>query len=185
MPGAPAPTGPGTPAGWWQRAFAVVIDWLLLTVVTSALLAPVYLSISERLQPLLQQMIDDAMRGVPSSPLNPEEWITQSEQFTVAGVTLALSLIYHVLMVRFRGASLGKLAIGLRIVPLPPDQPVGRPDGRLTWRSSLVRALVWVIPGQTSCLWPLRIIDALLPLRNPRRQALHDIIAATQVIRTR
>lgn len=189
MAGEPTGRGPGTPAGWWQRVLAVLIDWVLLTVVTSVLLAPIYLAAAERLQPLLERMVDDARRGVPSSPLDPQQWITQSEQFTVAAVTLTVSLLYHVLLVRFRGATLGKNAAGVRIVAVAPTG-AGAAAGPgattvITWRTAIVRAVVWVVPGQTACLWPLRVLDVLLPLRHPRRQALHDLAAATQVVRTR
>lgn len=184
--GAPVGRGPGTVAGWWQRAWAVLIDWLLLSVVLAALLAPIYLTISERVQPVLERMLDDARRGLPTSSPSVESLITQSEQFTIAGVTLLVSLVYHVLMLRWRGATLGKLAIGLRVVGLAAAPEATPAFGeRLGWRTCVMRSMFWVIPGQSSCLWPLRIVDVLLPLRHPRRQALHDLVAATQVIRTR
>jgi uncharacterized RDD family membrane protein YckC len=47
----------------------------------------------------------------------------------------------------------------------------------------LIRASIWVLPGISSFLSLITVVDVLLPLWHPKRQALHDMAAKTQVIR--
>ena len=85
------------------------------------------------------------------------------------------------LFLRWRGATPGKMAVGLRVVPV--DE--GRSTAKLTWSAVTIRALFWTVPN----LWPMlivvRVIDVLMPLWNPKRQALHDLVAKTQVVKIR
>jgi uncharacterized RDD family membrane protein YckC len=84
-----------------------------------------------------------------------------------------------VLFLRLKSATLGKMLCRLRVVPV--DQ--GRHLGGLSWGSAIVRALVWLVPSLNAILLPLRLVDALFPLWHPKRQALHDLAARTQVVR--
>lgn len=95
-------------------------------------------------------------------------------------VTFAVGMAYHLPLLRFRSATLGMMACGLRVVPV--DE--GRSQERLTWSCVLVRALIWVLPGALS-LRILTVADVLLPLWHPKRQTLHDLAARTQVVRGR
>ena len=103
-----------------------------------------------------------------------------TDQLLVMVVTLALGLAYNLPFLRVRGATLGMLACGLRVVPL--DE--GRSAARLSWSSVVVRSLLWVLPWTLS-LGILSVVDALLPLWHPKRQTLHDLAARTQVVRLR
>ena len=40
---------------------------------------------------------------------------------------------------------------------------------------------VWTIPNVQALLLVIRIVDVLMPLWNPKKQALHDKIAGTYV----
>jgi uncharacterized RDD family membrane protein YckC len=42
-----------------------------------------------------------------------------------------------------------------------------------------------VLPGISSLLSLITVVDVLFPLWHPKRQALHDMAAKTQVIRPR
>ncbi len=82
---------------------------------------------------------------------------------------LPVLLLYHVGFNTSFGATPGKLLLGLRIV---------RCDGsRLTFSRALVR-----FAAEALSIMPLGA-GFLLVLTNPLRQALHDLIADTQVIR--
>jgi uncharacterized RDD family membrane protein YckC len=67
----------------------------------------------------------------------------------------------------------------LRVVPL--DQ--GRNRELLPWNTVVIRVALWVLPGANSYLLIFKLIDCLFPLRSPKRQALHDVAAKTQVVR--
>ena len=167
-------------AGWWHRALSAAIDSTLLFVVATVLLSPIYLTISERMQPVIDQMFTEALNGEAMTPLRPEELMSQQQQLIILIVTVGLAMVYHVGLLRWRGQTLGKIITGLRVVPVEDHELRGLP-----WRVAIMRSIMWVVPGQHTCLWPVRIIDVLLPLRSPSRQSLHDRVAATQVIRSR
>lgn len=167
-------------AGWWHRALAAILDGTVLFVVATALLSPIYLTISERMRPVVDQMFREALRGEAITPLRPDQLMSQQEQVIILIVTVGLALVYHVGLLRWRGQTLGKMITGLRVVPADDHA-----THHLGWRAAIMRSIMWVVPGQHTCLWPIRVVDVFLPLSNPQRQALHDRVAGTQVIRSR
>ncbi|WP_197430084.1 RDD family protein [Auraticoccus cholistanensis] len=182
-PGQPALTADGVPlAGWWHRAGAIVVDGLLLGVVTSLLSLPFLQTAFDAVVALFDASLEAARQGQPPPPQpDPTSLITPTETLALGAVQLLCGLAYHGLFLRLRSATPGKLLLGLRVVPV--DR--GRSTERLGWRAALLRALVWVAPAVVTWLFVLRLVDVVLPLTNPRRQALHDLAARTQVVRTR
>jgi uncharacterized RDD family membrane protein YckC len=104
-------------------------------------------------------------------------------------------LAYFILMLRFRGATVGKLAVGLRV------RRVGD-AGQLPWSTAIVRTLAFLGVGYLTSLtfltgsWVLMalvgsvvtiylFLDVLWPLWDSRRQALHDKVARTVVVKVR
>ena len=102
-------------------------------------------------------------------------------QLILTSVTLAVGMLYHVGFLRWKSATPGKLICGLRVVPV--DR--GRDRGPLPWSSIFIRASIWVLPGISLFLSLITLVDVLFPLWHPKRQALHDIAAKTQVVRLR
>jgi uncharacterized RDD family membrane protein YckC len=97
----------------------------------------------------------------------------------VTAIALGIGMLYHMAFLRWKGATLGKLVCGLRVVPV--DR--GRDPGPLGWTTVGIRAAIWVLPGISSLLALVTVLDALFPLWHPKRQALHDLAAKTQVVR--
>jgi uncharacterized RDD family membrane protein YckC len=175
-------TADGVPlAGWWWRALAVIIDSLILAVVGAILLAPIYLRFIRAMSEAIAAAARAARAGQPSPALTPTDLLSARDQLLVTGVTVGLALAYTVMFLRWKGATPGKLVCGLRVVPV--DQGLSR--ARLPWQTVLVRAAIWVLPGLFSLLAVITVIDALFPLWNPKRQALHDLVARTQVVAVR
>jgi uncharacterized RDD family membrane protein YckC len=175
-------TADGVPlAGWWWRALAGLIDSALTGVVTLLLTFPVY----RDLFTAFGAWYADVMRvtqsgGQPPVTPNFAAMVTGGDQLLVTLATFAIGMAYHLPFLRARGATLGLLACGLRVVPL--DE--GRSTQRLSWPAVLVRCVLWVLPGALG-LRILTVADVLLPLWHPKRQTLHDLAARTQVVRTR
>jgi uncharacterized RDD family membrane protein YckC len=84
-------------------------------------------------------------------------------------ILLGLPLVYEALMLKRNGQTLGKLAVGVRVVT-PEGQPISRGQA---W----ARAAIKVILG--SCLG----IDYLPAFFTRERTCFHDMIARTRVIR--
>jgi uncharacterized RDD family membrane protein YckC len=175
-------TADGVPlAGWWWRVLAVVLDNLILAVVGALVLAPIYLRLFRAISQGIAAAVQAAQAGQPPPPLAPSDLLSARDQLIVTMVSVGLALIYYVAFLRWRGATPGKMVCGLRVVPV--DQGLWRQP--LPWQTVLVRAAIWVLPGLFSLLTVVTVIDALFPLWNPKRQALHDLAARTQVVKLR
>jgi uncharacterized RDD family membrane protein YckC len=183
-PSKPVPTTEdGVPlAGWWWRALAVVIDAVIVGVSTSLLLLPIYLRLASTLGDYFRATVEAAQQGQPMPP-QPDltALLSANDQLILLLVSLVVHTAYITLFVHWRSATPGKMVVGLRVVPV--DR--GRSTERLGWSTCLIRALIWTIPNVQSMLIVIRIVDVLMPLWNPKRQALHDVAAKTQVVKIR
>lgn len=151
---------------------------------TTAVLAPLYLRIGDRMEPVLREMFLEALAGRQPDQIRPEEMMSQQEQMIILLVSVILGLAYHAVFLKWRGATPGKMICGLKVVAAGAAE--GEQDGGpLVWRQALTRAMLWVFPGQHTCLWPIRVIDIVLPVSDPRNRALHDRMAGTVVVRSR
>jgi uncharacterized RDD family membrane protein YckC len=107
---------------------------------------------------------------------------------------MVLALVYYVVMLRWKGATIGKLALGLKV--RRRDEP-----GQLPWSAIALRvgfqnlqvivilllALgAWQLAlGLGAVLWLVSLLDILWPLWDSKRQALHDKVARTNVVKAR
>ena len=91
-------------------------------------------------------------------------------------------MIYGSLMLRFKGATLGKMALGISV-------RLRERPGRMPWSAIVVRLLVQqgvlltaVLPLLYLVLSWFPYLDNLYPLWDRRRQAIHDKAAKTNVV---
>jgi uncharacterized RDD family membrane protein YckC len=94
-----------------------------------------------------------------------------SMQGAVTLLPMGLWGLYYVGLEATLGATLGKLALGLRVVDLDGRSPIG-------WRSSLARNCLRAVDGLFGYL-----VGALLVRTSPSRQRLGDRVAGTVVVR--
>lgn len=175
-------TPDGVPvASWWWRALAAVLDSLFVGVLSLLLSLPLYRKLFAGISAYYAQVLQAARAGAGSPPAMPDfsTLVTTSDQVLIALVGLGVGMTYQVGFLRRRSATPGKIVCGLRVVPV--DQ--GRYPGRLSWSAVVLRAAIWVVPGVYSGLFLITIADVLVPLGQPKRQALHDLAARTQVVR--
>ncbi|MGI8458022.1 MAG: RDD family protein [Propionibacteriaceae bacterium] len=168
-------------AGWWWRALSVVIDSIIVGLVAALAALPIYLRLATTLAAYFREGMRLASQGLqPPQPV-PTDLISTQDQLIIALVSVGVGSLYYALFWRFKGASVGQLALGLRVVPV--DQ--GRFGGKLGWGAVVLRSLVWTLPGLTTILLLFRLIDVVFPLWHPKRQTLHDLAAKTQVVKLR
>lgn len=147
-------------AGFWIRVAAKIIDWVALTVVNYALMFLLFGTMFMTMDPQKMQQMEE----------NPEAmaafWVSY---FSFIAVSMGLQVGYNALLVWKYGATLGKLAVGVRVV---------RADGeKLGFGRSLGRAFADFLNGFT-CL-----LTYLMPaFDEPQKRGLHDHICATRVV---
>lgn len=172
-----ATTPDGQPlAGWWHRVGARIIDGILLAVVggfLANLLVPDFFG----------NLMDWSMNA--TDPFAPPPAELAAQQLRFALVVGVLGLVYEIAMVALVGGTVGKLVTGLRV--RLREQP-GVPG----WGASIIRGLIYQGVGLVSQLNSMlgflslfNIINVLWPLWDPKKQALHDKAAKTNVVRVR
>ncbi|MGH9559849.1 MAG: RDD family protein [Terracidiphilus sp.] len=91
-------------------------------------------------------------------------------------IAITFSLFYEVLMLRYYGATLGKMACGLKVV---------RGDGRnLGWGVSFGRYAMYnvVISAMPLVNWLLLLTTAIMAGTDEQSRGLHDRVCDTRVI---
>ena len=158
-------SGVGPPlASIGQRFVAFTLDCLLF--------APLLV-----LDLLVRPPHQDPVTG--ATVLGPRSWI-------LVVLFPVLSLVYEIAFIRWRGQTLGKMAVGIVVV----DAKTGSLPG---WRHAVVRAvapfiaariLVGTFEGAIGAVaTTAAFLDDLWALFDRRRQTLHDKVAGTVVVR--
>jgi uncharacterized RDD family membrane protein YckC len=155
----PGPQGASAPlAGWWRRVGASLLDSLLVMV-------PYF--VGGMIALALMETVPDPLGGT-------------NEQFTPgSGVSLALGLLVALGLVVWnryfrqgrRGQSLGKQALGIRLVSAREGQPIG---AGLAFGRDIAHFLDGVL-----------YIGYLWPLWDPMKQTFADKIVGSVVVRVR
>lgn len=176
-PGKPTTTPDGVAlAGPGRRLAARLLDWMLQGVVVGMLG-----------NSLLQTVVDDYVAyfhdlqraaaagggqdAVPDLYGRPG---FVSAYLGYLGLVLAVSAVYEIAFVGLRGATPGKLALGLEVRPWAVDERPGIWRAVQRWATTSVAAVV--VPLYS-------FIDALWLLWDGRRQCLHDKWPTTVVVR--
>ncbi len=114
-------------------------------------------------------LIDGIIIGVVSGLLS---FIFRNTPGLYGGLTGILVLAYYIVMEATQGATLGKMALGLRVTKMD-----GSP---ISWSESVIRNLLRIIDGLFFYL-----VGAILVWTSPLKQRLGDRVANTIVIRKR
>jgi uncharacterized RDD family membrane protein YckC len=189
MPVRPAAGAPGPPPGadprWygrlsspWRRLGAYLIDVLILAPVV--VLASLAVFVPRLIHDPLWDRLNTSRQLTPAEA---QELVRHAEARLFVPILL-LSLgsavlmgVYTVILTRLRGQTVGKMAVGVKVVQ--------RADGSLpTWGAAISR---WALPAVAGLLPWLGGLGVLLIylwiLWDPNRQGLHDKLAKTVVIR--
>ena len=154
----PAPAPPAVRyAGFWRRFWAVVLDGLILNIVTV---------------PIGMMTAGPTASMIDSENISPEQLAALFSAYATA-VTLSLiaNWLYCALMESSKWqATLGKLALGMRVTDL---------SGR---RINFARATGRFFAKMVSTLTVG--IGYVIQVFTGKRQALHDLIAGTLIVRT-
>ncbi|WP_052745474.1 RDD family protein [Allosalinactinospora lopnorensis] len=159
-------------AEWWQRLVARIIDSLVVIL-------PVF---------LVYMIVFSAMVTGATGPVVLGGGTHFGADLFAGLLVLGLLVGYETFMLHNYGRTVGKMTMGVRVLPLA-EAP--QPNGGLSVNTSVVRGLMWwgptalgnMIPfiGQLIHLFPL--LNGLWPLWDqPSRQSLNDKVANTVVV---
>ena len=154
-------------SGWWRRVFASLVD----TVIATLIAGPVTVALGI------------ALVGATDSWSESDEEIGDLFVYAWIPVWIAWLLIYYPLTMRRAGAhngqTWGKQLARIRVV---------RQDGRAfdaraaIVREVVVKNLLFATLGSCACLIPY-LMDVFWPLWDDQKQALHDKMVDTFVVR--
>ncbi len=178
----PAPTTPdGQPlSGWWRRVAALVLDYLVVSILAVPFVWAPYQQIAAGLEQWWAELVTTAEAGSTQAPELPGGLIGPLALMGL--IYFAVYAVYEVTFLVWRGATPGKMAAGisvrLRERPGPPPLP-----------AALVRVLVkegptalGAVPVISTLALLFQVLDRLWPLWDGRRQSIHDKVARTNVV---
>lgn len=151
------PAGPAAPAysAWWKRVAATLIDAVLFVAVSAVVTFPLF---------------STATSSAATGHAGVSAWFVP----LVTLLILVGDLVYHIVLEGgSRGATVGKMALGIQVRDAATLGPIGY--GRAAARRLVAMLLWWV-------MWVPGIVDVLFPLWDPRRQTLHDKAVSSVVV---
>ena len=198
------PVGPTTPdgeplAGWWWRVLAALVDGVVIGMVAGLVSLPAQLAVQRELavrQRQLQAQVDRGLTPDLGDFFRDTLGIYADHVVGLMLVPFLIGIAYAAGFLRWRGATPGKLACGLRV-------RLRERPGRLPWGTIAARLAAWhVLPslvlvlafasGSLGLVVLAQLVvaayyltDVLWAAGSARRQALHDLVARTNVVRTR
>ncbi|MCQ4212544.1 MULTISPECIES: RDD family protein [Streptomyces] len=165
---------PGAPpiASMGRRFGARLIDGVLFFIVYAVILAPKFTDLVDDVRAC------DAGSSTYDTCMDNAVSDFQSSVLPVAGLFMLLVLLYEVLMIAFAGATLGKMAVGIRVLKAETGEKPGIGGGFLRWVIPTVGAFACGI-GQ--------LLVYLSPFwdKSGRKQGWHDKVASTVVVQVR
>jgi uncharacterized RDD family membrane protein YckC len=168
-PWAPPPAPPPFRyASFWVRVGAYLIDVLVLIPLSLPLAIAAWSRVSDQIDRVMQN--DQTIRY--ADLMRP--------YLGLALLIAAGTYAYQVLMVRYFGGTVGKLAVGIRVRVV---------DGTVCgWREALLRPLLQLIVGFGSFVPGagfITLLDDLWMIWDRQSQTLHDKVANTIVVYVR
>jgi len=146
--------------GFWIRLGARIIDGLVLGV-------PFF---------VLALLLIPSLFKTPSDPANPNLGAFAALGLGFIVLSFGISACYEVGMLKYRGATLGKMACGLKVV---------RADGSdLGWGVCVGRYAMWniVTSGIPYLNFVLMLTSSIMAGTDVEKRALHDRVCNTRVI---
>ena len=163
-------------AGLIPRMVARVLDWVLVSIVSFAAAYPLLKTVISAYQAWLDEALLSVQRGTPVPPLTILQDVeAQASMRSYLLISVLVSGIYTVSMLKLWGATLGKLLLRVRVRPW-------QGAGRLSWGQAVGR---WVVGDAVGTVFVFFLmINFLWPIWDQRRQALHDKLPGTVVVRS-
>ena len=180
---ASATTPDGVPlAGWWWRALALIIDTIILGIIGALIAFPWVRDVLDSYSDWFDEALNSDGGSVDTSQLQSD---TAGPLAIITLIQLALGFAYNVGFLMWKQATPGKLVLGLRV--RLRDRPGPMPIGTvlLRWAGQFGVGILGLLPVLGILTFIYTVLDYLWPLWDDKKQAIHDKIAKTNVVRPR
>ena len=171
-------------ASWGSRLGAIIIDGIIVSILSTAFSWPWIKQVATAYENFLSSYVASSQAGSTAPPdTNALVSSVMGPLVMVVVIGLAVRFVYSVGFLKGFAATPGKMALGIevRLRERPGPMPWG--TVLLRWLGQSLATLVSVVPLgfiPGGLYWWL---DYLWPLWDGKRQALHDKIARTNVVR--
>lgn len=162
-------------AGWWWRVLARIIDGLVTLVPTAILGLPLIRRVVDQFRDYFDAADAANRAGLPIPHFNSG---TITRDLLLLGLIGGLvQMVYELVFLKLCAATLGKLACGLRVRAWDVRGP-------LSWSLIGKRVLGFQVATSVPQVGGLYyLLDVIWPLWDTRKQALHDKIAGSAVVK--
>jgi len=157
-------------AGFWIRFLASILDWLVLTGASAVIQFLMTGKVAGEI-PDLSGLVESTGNYALIFKALYEALLPALKVFYV---TIFVNIAYFVVLTGKYGATLGKMAVGIKVVK-EDLRPIG--FGKAAVREFLVKDLLYVV------LFFISWLGYLWVAWDPKKQGWHDKIARTVVIR--
>ena len=167
-------------SGWWKRVLARILDGLIIWVVALPLTYAPLKQAATVFNEYLQQVVDAAKAGSSTIQNPPTDFAAPIMQASLT--MLVVYVIYEVAFLTWRGATPGRMVVGISV---RLREKAGPPPLAAVLKRTAVKeggAVFGGVPflGTIGSLFML--VDDLWPLWDVKKQAIHDKVAATNVV---
>jgi uncharacterized RDD family membrane protein YckC len=168
-------------SGWWRRVLARFLDGIIAWFLALPLTGYFYYQSSQVMTTWLEDVMDAARAGSTTPVSMPPEVVKYAIPASVLGYLVFF--VYEYLFLVTKGRTPGKMATGIAV--RLRDVPGKPPRGAVAKRCGLDLAMY--IAGSIPVIGIFASLALLLnylwPLWDDKKQALHDKVAATNVVR--
>jgi len=169
-------------SGWWKRVLARILDNIIVSFVALPLTFIPYKNALTPVMAYLQEVFDAAKSGSSTMPAEFSSAELASSLLLVSLILLAVRMVYEVAFLTTKGATPGKMVV--RISVRLRDTPGPLPLVAALKRSAVMESgsAVSLVPVVGSLGSLFTLVDGLWPLWDGKKQAIHDKVAATNVV---
>ncbi|NJC63854.1 RDD family protein [Planosporangium flavigriseum] len=176
---APAPRPHGYPlADIGRRLVARLVDVAVLLVINALVNGWFIYQLYLDFWPYYREVIQRMQANLPYEDV-PQPQNSSGLAFTITAIAAALWFAYEVPALANSGQTLGKRLLGIKVLRLEADGPLGFGRAWRRWNPMGIATLLWTC----GIGFVLQFIDCLfVAIDQPLHQALHDKSAATVVV---
>ena len=168
-------------AEWWRRLVARLVDGIVVSLIGALLTVGFLRDLVAAVEEYWQAALAAAESGTTPDTSQLESALFEAA-VPITLIGLAVTVLYEVVFLVWRGATPGKMLLGTVVRPAVAAGPVSFGVALRRQLILIATNVVGLVPIVGVLATLLSILDPAWLLWDPRRQALHDKVADTVVV---